>query len=91
MDCRLGCGACCIAPSISSPIPGMPNGKPAGVRCIQLTDANLCALFGKPERPNVCTRLRPQAAMCGSNRHEAMAMLTSLETSTSPLRTSSLA
>ncbi|MDW3636530.1 YkgJ family cysteine cluster protein, partial [Vibrio sp. Vb0667] len=24
MDCRLGCGACCIAPSISSPIPGMP-------------------------------------------------------------------
>jgi Fe-S-cluster containining protein len=32
MNCRLGCGACCIAPSISSPIPGMPQGKPAGVR-----------------------------------------------------------
>ncbi|HNV09555.1 MAG TPA: YkgJ family cysteine cluster protein, partial [Dokdonella sp.] len=29
MSCRSGCGACCIAPSISSPIPGMPNGKPA--------------------------------------------------------------
>jgi len=27
IDCRSGCGACCIAPSISSPIPGMPNGK----------------------------------------------------------------
>ncbi|HFY5777145.1 TPA: YkgJ family cysteine cluster protein, partial [Salmonella enterica subsp. enterica serovar Typhimurium] len=27
MDCRSGCGACCIAPSISSPIPGMPYGK----------------------------------------------------------------
>jgi Fe-S-cluster containining protein len=27
MDCRAGCGACCIAPSISSPIPGMPDGK----------------------------------------------------------------
>ncbi|MCC6439509.1 MAG: YkgJ family cysteine cluster protein, partial [Rhodanobacteraceae bacterium] len=26
MSCRSGCGACCIAPSISSPIPGMPNG-----------------------------------------------------------------
>ena len=30
MNCREGCGACCIAPSISSPIPGMPHGKPAG-------------------------------------------------------------
>jgi Fe-S-cluster containining protein len=30
MDCRIGCGACCIAPSISSPIPGMPNGKLLG-------------------------------------------------------------
>ncbi|MEO8802029.1 MAG: YkgJ family cysteine cluster protein [Rudaea sp.] len=84
MDCRLGCGACCIAPSISSPIPGMPNGKPAGVRCIQLTDANLCALFGKPERPDVCARLRPQVAMCGASRDEAIATLNLLETSTSP-------
>ncbi|MBV6674737.1 YkgJ family cysteine cluster protein, partial [Klebsiella pneumoniae] len=24
MECRTDCGACCIAPSISSPIPGMP-------------------------------------------------------------------
>ncbi|MEO6656902.1 MAG: YkgJ family cysteine cluster protein, partial [Arenimonas sp.] len=24
MSCRPGCGACCIAPSISSLIPGMP-------------------------------------------------------------------
>ena len=39
--CRAGCGACCIAPSISSPIPGMPNGKPAGVRCVQLDANNL--------------------------------------------------
>ncbi|MEZ4830770.1 MAG: YkgJ family cysteine cluster protein [Caldilineaceae bacterium] len=54
MECRIGCGACCIAPSISSPIPGMPNGKPAGVRCIQLTDDNRCKLFGLPERPVVC-------------------------------------
>ncbi|MCF5019628.1 YkgJ family cysteine cluster protein, partial [Pseudomonas lactis] len=29
MKCREGCGACCIAPSISSPLPGMPQGKPA--------------------------------------------------------------
>ena len=48
MDCRVGCGACCIALSISSPIPGMPNGKPAGVRCVQLTPDNRCLLFGQP-------------------------------------------
>ena len=51
MDCRPGCGACCTAPSISSPIPGMPLGKPAGVRCIQLGDDARCRIFGQPERP----------------------------------------
>ena len=55
MQCRVGCGACCIAWSISSPIPGMPNGKPAGVRCVQLTSDNKCKLFDKPERPLVCS------------------------------------
>jgi hypothetical protein len=57
MNCRAGCGACCIAPSISSPIPGMPQGKPAGVRCIQLDEANRCRIFGRPERPAVCASL----------------------------------
>ncbi|GAK84964.1 hypothetical protein JCM19238_2544 [Vibrio ponticus] len=28
----------------------MPNGKPAGVRCIQLNEHNLCKIFGQPER-----------------------------------------
>ena len=27
----------------------MPGGKPAGVRCLQLTVENKCALFGKDE------------------------------------------
>jgi len=31
MECRPHCGACCTAPSISSPIPGMPNGKMSGI------------------------------------------------------------
>ena len=84
MDCRVGCGACCIAPSISSPIPGMPNGKPAGVRCIQLDEANRCKLFDKPERPEVCRRLRPEPAMCGANRDEALAILTRLEAASAP-------
>lgn len=82
MDCRAGCGACCIAPSISSPIPGMPQGKPAGVRCVQLDDANRCRLFGRPERPAVCASLRPEPAMCGDDRDRAMRWLTRLEAAT---------
>lgn len=77
--CRIGCGACCIAPSISSPIPGMPGGKPAGVRCIQLTEDNRCRLFGRPERPSVCSGLRPDREMCGDHDAGAMHYLTSLE------------
>ncbi len=84
MDCRVGCGACCIAPSISSPIPGMPDGKPAGVRCIQLTEDNRCKLFGLPERPAVCVRLRPSEEMCGSRADEAYAYLIRLEAITHP-------
>ncbi len=84
MDCRVSCGACCIAPSISSPIPGMPNGKPAGIRCIQLTDDNRCKLFGLPERPAVCVHLHPNEEMCGTNADEAHAYLIRLEAITSP-------
>lgn len=84
MDCRIGCGACCIAPSISSPIPGMPNGKPAGVRCIHLTDDHRCALFGKPERPAVCVALRPMPEMCGTDAREAYDYLERLERLTAP-------
>jgi len=82
LACRAGCGACCLAPSISSPIPGMPQGKPAGVHCVQLDEANRCRLFGRPERPAVCTRLRPEPAMCGPDRAHALAWLASLESAT---------
>jgi Fe-S-cluster containining protein len=84
MDCRIGCAACCIAPSISSPIPGMPNGKPAGVPCVQLDGEGRCRLFGLPERPQVCVNLRPQPSMCGASREEALATLTVLEAATRP-------
>lgn len=84
MECRAGCGACCIAPSISSPIPGMPDGKPAGVRCVQLLPDYRCALFGKPERPAVCASLRPTEDMCGANRDAALAFLAALESATRP-------
>jgi Fe-S-cluster containining protein len=80
--CHPGCAACCIAPSISSPIPGMPLGKPAGMRCCQLTYDNRCLLFGKQERPAVCGSLQPSIQMCGANGVEAMAFLTWLEQET---------
>ncbi|MBK8313606.1 MAG: YkgJ family cysteine cluster protein [Acidobacteria bacterium] len=86
MDCRTGCGACCIAPSINSPIPGMAGGKPAGVRCVQLSDDNRCKLFGKPERPAFCESLRPQESMCGDSYDEAMRILTRLEILTRPVK-----
>ncbi|MCL1095427.1 YkgJ family cysteine cluster protein [Shewanella kaireitica] len=82
MNCRLGCGACCIAPSITTPIPGMPEGKPAGVRCIQLNDGNLCKLFGKPERPVVCGQFAATEDVCGSNTKEALWLISSLEQAT---------
>lgn len=60
----------------------MPGGKPAGVRCVQLTDDNRCALFGDPRRPLVCSALRPEPAMCGAHRDHAMAYLAHLEAAT---------
>ncbi|MBJ9256125.1 YkgJ family cysteine cluster protein [Citrobacter amalonaticus] len=84
MECRSDCGACCIAPSISSPIPGMPQGKPANVRCVQLSDDNLCRLFGSSLRPNVCRSLKPSLEMCLTNRDEAMTWLIDLEALTAP-------
>jgi hypothetical protein len=62
----------------------MPNGKPAGVRCIQLTDDNRCKLYGRPERPAVCVRLRPSQEMCGQNAEEALTYLAELERLTTP-------
>ena len=84
MECRIGCGACCTAPSISSPLPGMPQGKPAGVRCLHLSEDNRCLLFGRPERPAVCCNLRPGTEMCGQTNAYARTYLTQLEQLTSP-------
>lgn len=73
-----------MAPSISSAIPGMAGGKPAGVPCVQLDEAQRCRLFGHPERPAVCGSLAPHAAMCGDTREQALLWLTRLEAQTAP-------
>ena len=82
MKCRVGCGACCIVPSISSPIPGMPEGKPAGIRCIQLTEDNQCRLFGLPDRPTVCSHFKAVVDVCGHDDQQAWALIATLETLT---------
>lgn len=84
LDCRPGCAACCIAPSISSAMPGWPNGKAAGVPCPHLDAALRCRLFGLPERPAVCASLRPSAEMCGDTREHALRFLDRLEHATRP-------
>lgn len=62
----------------------MPEGKPAGVRCVQLDELERCRLFGKPERPAVCVHLRPTQEMCGASRSEALQFLELLEQRTKP-------
>lgn len=62
----------------------MPGGKPAGVRCVQLSSDNRCLLFGRPERPEICSRLRPQEEMCGASADEALVRLAFLERATAP-------
>jgi len=62
----------------------MPQGKPAGVPCVQLLPDLRCAIFGHPERPEVCRTLQPSPSMCGANRDRALAGLTALEEATRP-------
>lgn len=83
MECR-ACGVCCTAISISSAIPGMPKGKPAGVRCPHLLQSNLCALFGDVRRPAVCSSFQASADVCGDNAEDALRLITHLELLTAP-------
>lgn len=78
MECRSGCGACCIAPSISS------LNKPAGESCRYLDGALRCTIFGRPERPSCCAGLQPSLEMCGNSREAALRWLADLEALTRP-------
>lgn len=63
----------------------MPDGKPAGVPCLQLDATGRCLLFGKVERPAVCISLRPSQDMCGDSREHALHFLGALEVVTRPV------
>ncbi|WP_205340714.1 YkgJ family cysteine cluster protein [Denitrificimonas caeni] len=86
MECRVGCGACCIAPSIHTPMPNMPQGKKAGERCFNLNAENLCDLFGRPERPAFCGVFQAEVSVCGSNQADAIRLLGWLENATAIAR-----
>ena len=65
----------------------MPQGKPAGVRCVQLDAQMRCLIFGQPERPAVCAQLQPHPEMCGVEEdggHHARLYLARLEKLTAP-------
>ena len=79
MKCRNHCAACCIVPSISSAIPGMAGGKPAGVHCIHLTHELQCGIYLDPARPGVCDKFKADPLVCGSSREEAITLLEALE------------
>lgn len=83
MKCRPGCGACCIAISISSPLPGMPDGKPAGVPCFNLDpDTYLCRIWGTEKYPDVCRAFQATPEFCGSSRDEAFERIAEIEEAT---------
>lgn len=82
MECRESCGACCIAPSINTPMPGMPEGKPAGIRCNHLNENFQCDLWQKKTRPVFCGQFKAEESICGGSRHEAIQILDDLESLT---------
>ena len=84
-QCRKGCAACCIVISISSPLPGMPNGKAAGIRCVNLDDKNLCLIHEKENFPDVCRKFTFDPEFCGETNEEAYKNFGILEIQTSTM------
>lgn len=78
MNCRKGCGACCIFLDISSSIPNHPTGKPAGVKCKNLNDTNGCTLHGTSDYPKVCGGYTAESDFCGNTFDEAKDILLEL-------------
>ena len=65
----------------------MPDGKPAGVSCVHLSDVMACRLFGDARRPGLCDAFAPERDICGTGREQALAILTLLELSSLPEET----
>ena len=83
MLCHNNCAACCSVISISSSLPSMPNGKPAGIRCVNLNDKNLCEIYRKANYPLVCKNFKMNYETCGKSAEQANYNLERLERLTS--------
>lgn len=73
IECRVGCGACCVFAAIADPFPGHPDGKAAGERCRNLSSANECLIY--ESRPEACRLLQARRNICGSSNAEAFSIL----------------
>jgi len=62
----------------------MPSGKPAGVRCVNLSPENRCTIYGRSDYPSVCTNFEASYETCGNDNEFAMANLKTLEGLTAP-------
>jgi uncharacterized protein len=56
----------------------MPEGKPAGVRCIHLLPDYKCDIYNNPDKPKACTDFKPELEFCGETQEEALKILSSL-------------
>jgi hypothetical protein len=56
----------------------MPDGKPAGVRCVHLMENYRCEIYADPDYPRVCAGFNAEEEFCGNNQEEAMRILGSL-------------
>jgi hypothetical protein len=59
----------------------MPEGKPAGTRCIHLLNDYRCAIYGDPSKPKVCSDFKAEQEFCGTSREDALKILLSLSES----------
>lgn len=83
MDCRPGCAACCIAPSISQAYANMPAGKAAGQPCVNLDSRDgFCKIWGQASYPSFCHNFQAEPEFCGENRDQALQILSFLEEET---------
>jgi len=85
MRCRANCGACCIAPTITSELPNMQDGKPSGVYCANLNPETFaCNIWEKDNYPDFCRKYKPCEEICGSTKEQALTNIYYLDEVTSP-------
>jgi uncharacterized protein len=61
----------------------MPDGKPAGVRCVNLLEDLTCNIYDS--RPNVCREFTPAPDFCGQSQDEALRNIAAIERMTAAI------